>query len=72
MHNWLGFFLPPPHPFIFQVFKFASKLQHGKEPVSHLLNPARHLAAVKIPGGGGEGNKAIGRGAPRCKIPSGE
>lgn len=42
-----------PPPLIFQVFKFANELQHGKELVSHLLNPARHLAAVKIPGGSG-------------------
>lgn len=59
-------------PLIFQVFKFANELQHGKELVSHLLNPARHLAAVKIPGGSGGGNKAIGQGAPCCKIPSGK
>lgn len=61
-----------PPPLIFQVFKFASELQHGKELVSHLLNPARHLAAAKIPGGGGGGNKAIGQGALCCKIPSGK
>lgn len=47
---------------IFQVFKFARELQHGKELVSHLLNPARHLAAVKIPRGGGERVKQLARG----------
>jgi len=68
-HNWLGFFSPP---LIFQVFKFARELQHGKELVSHLLKPARHLAAVEIPGGGRGGNKAIGQGARDCKNLSGK
>lgn len=66
VHNWLGFFSPS---LFFQVFQFAFKLQHGKESVSHLQNPDRHLAAVKIPGAGGGREQSNWLGGSRLQNP---